>query len=67
MKENKRFSKSDYDQPIERPFEELPEWFVRNLQARLVTKRTPKHRESGSDRVENAKFTAGKRRQNGTV
>ena len=32
--------KSNYDKPIERPFEELPKWFVEMLNARFTTKRS---------------------------
>lgn len=45
MDNKKQNSKEYYDMPIERPFEELPEWFVRTLNSRLVTKRPD--RESG--------------------
>jgi hypothetical protein len=34
--------KENYDMPIEKPFGELPVWFLSNLNSRLVTKRFPK-------------------------
>jgi hypothetical protein len=33
---------ANFDIPIEKPFDELPEWFVRNLRSRLVTKKMTK-------------------------
>lgn len=60
--EESRKSGNDYDQPIERPFEELPDWFVRTLHSRMVTKRLPKLRETGANRAENANYIAGVRR-----
>jgi hypothetical protein len=47
--DNKKHNNNDayYDTPIERPFEELPEWFARTLNSRLTTKRLPREPESG--------------------
>lgn len=38
--------KENYDVPIEKPFGELPAWFVSNLNSRLVTKRFTKDRQA---------------------
>ena len=35
--------KSGFDKPIQKPFDELPEWFMRNLRSRLVTKKMTKN------------------------
>lgn len=63
MNREHKVSKSTYDKPIERPFEELPDWFIRTLHSRMVTKRFPKQHETGANRAENAKYVAASRRR----
>lgn len=50
-----------YDMPIERPFEELPEWFVRTLNSRLVTKRPQRDSDKGSSYTDAGSRNGGSR------
>lgn len=47
----------NYDKPIEKPYEELPKWFVEMLNARFTTKR------SHQDHSRTATTNAGRRSQ----
>lgn len=44
-------TQNSYDKPIQKPFEELPEWFVRTLHSRMVTKRKSKHGDGDAHRT----------------
>jgi hypothetical protein len=46
MEGRQAMKKENFDVPIEKPFGELPAWFVSNLNSRLVTKRFPKDRDA---------------------
>lgn len=55
MERRQTKNSEDYDVPIEKPFDELPAWFVNRLNSRLVTRRFPKDRNSNnmqSERVQ---------------
>ncbi|HSI88813.1 MAG TPA: hypothetical protein VK918_07135 [Pyrinomonadaceae bacterium] len=41
--EKKTNKEGGFDKPIQKPFDELPEWFMRNLRSRLVTKKIRKN------------------------
>ncbi len=42
MEKRRAESKTDFDRPINKPFEELPESFIKNLHSRMVTLRNTK-------------------------
>jgi len=44
LTDHNHINQADFDKPIEKPFDELPSWFVEMLNARLTTKRFEKNR-----------------------
>lgn len=55
MKEQQLNPTADYDHPIEKPFEELPDWFIERLNSRLTTKRFHKTHDTGANRGQRKK------------